>query len=178
MFLMSQHGLFVNDVQRLDIHGGSLRLFIQPFEKRAKAVDELLAEERAAGLASYEYFRSFGEQVARLRDELRQLIVRLKQDGHRVGAYGAAAKGTILLNYVGLNHESIDWVVDRNEHKHGRFMPGVHIPVCEPDRLLTDRPAYTLLLPWNFREEILHQQQAYRDSGGRFIVPIPTPQIV
>jgi nucleoside-diphosphate-sugar epimerase len=177
-WLFNQHGLYINDVERIAIHGGSLRLFVQPFKAPADAVAQLLAEEARDGIIEYAYYKDFGNQVAGLRDELGALVRGLKADGHRISAYGAAAKGTILLNYVGLDDSVIDWVVDRNEHKHGRMMPGVRIPIHDTTKLSQQKPDYTLMLPWNFRDEILNQQQAYRDQGGRFIIPIPKPEIV
>jgi nucleoside-diphosphate-sugar epimerase/SAM-dependent methyltransferase len=176
--LFHQHGLYLNDVQHLDIHGGSLRLFFQPTSDPSRAVGQFLANEQACGVDRYTYFKDFGEKVTALRQQLRSMVQELREDGCRIAAYGAAAKGTILLNYVGLDHSVIDWVVDRNEHKHGRFMPGVHIPIRDPEQLLKEKPDYALMLPWNFRDEILAQQEAYRQAGGRFIVPIPQPEIV
>ena len=102
----------------------------------------------------------------------------LKARGQRIAAYGAAAKGSTLLNYAGIGPDLIDFVVDRNVHKQGQHMPGVHIPISAPERLLEDAPDFTLLLTWNFRDEILRQQAEYRDRGGRFIVPIPRPEVV
>ena len=176
--LFRRHGLYLNAIERLPIHGGSLRLHVAKQQAVDASVRGLLMEEAASGTDQYTYFEAFSLRVQALRERLRRQLSDLKRDRQRIAAYGAAAKGTILLNYIGVGREIIDFVVDRNVHKHGKYMPGVHVPVCEPGRLLREMPDYVLLLTWNFRDEILSQQDAYRRGGGRFIVPIPSPEIV
>jgi len=109
---------------------------------------------------------------------MQELLTNLKADGSRIAAYGAAAKGTIMLNYIRAGRDVIDFVVDRNVHKQGKYMPGVRIPICAVSRLLREMPDYVLILPWNFRDEIISQQNAFRRKGGKFIVPIPKPVII
>jgi nucleoside-diphosphate-sugar epimerase/SAM-dependent methyltransferase len=176
--LFRRHGLFINDVRRLPIHGGSLRLYVGKEDRRSPVVGAILAEERELGMDTYAFYAGFADRVARFRSDARALIGALKADGKRIAAYGAAAKGTIMLNYLGLDDRTIDYVVDKNTHKHGKYMPGVGLRVCDPARLIDDRPDYVMILPWNFRQEIIAEQRPYRDGGGQFIVPIPTLDIV
>lgn len=175
------HGLAVVDVERMAIHGGSLRVtacLASAQAPVAPSVAALLVEEEALGMHRASYYAGFGGAVERLRGELRTLLAGLKADGHRIAAYGASAKGATLLNYCGIGAETIDFVVDRSPIKQGRFTPGTHLPIAPPEALLTDHPEFTLLLTWNFADEIFEQQQAYRAAGGRFIVPVPVPCIV
>ena len=176
--LMRKHDLYLNSIEQLSIHGGSLRLYLEPKENVGQSVRGLLAEERLVGLDRFEYYQGFAKRVQRIRRELKAVLQELKRCGCSIAAYGAAAKGTILLNYVGAGRQLIDFVVDRNVHKQGKYMPGVHIPISEPERIAREMPDYVLLLPWNFKEEILRQCDDYRRCGGRFIIPIPRPEIV
>lgn len=176
--LFRRNGLFINDVRRLPIHGGSLRLYIAKIENRSEAVLAMLAEEKELGIDTYAFYADFGERVATFRSRARELIGSLKGDGKRIAAYGAAAKGTIMLNFLGLNSSNLEYVVDKNVHKHGMYMPGVGLCVCDPGRLLDDRPDYVMILPWNFRQEIISEQAQYSSGGGRFIVPIPRLEVV
>lgn len=176
--LFRQHGLFLNRVVELAIHGGSLRLFVSPREGVEESVTRLLSQEGDSGMERHEFYRRFSQAVSRIREDLLALVRELRRQGHRLVGYGAAAKGTILLNYCGLDGKTLEYVVDRNTHKQGKYIPGVRIPIRAPELLLEDMPDHVLLLPWNFRDEILRQQSAYRDRGGRFIIPIPTPVVV
>lgn len=179
--LFARHGLKAVDVERLPLHGGSLLLTIARAEaSRAPtpAVTALLEQESALGMDKLAFYRGFAERVLGLKERLRELLGRIKKDGHRIAAYGAAAKGSTLLNTFEIGAETIDFVVDRNTHKQGLHMPGGRIPISRAERLCEAMPAYTLLLTWNFADEILRQQDEYRRRGGKFIVPIPDVRVV
>jgi SAM-dependent methyltransferase len=176
--LFQRHGLSLNRVEPLAIHGGSLRLFVGRQERADRSVAEHLQAERRAGLDRLEYYAGFSERVGRIRSDLLALLARLKREGARIAGYGAAAKGTILLNFAGIGREELGFVADRNVHKQGRYIPGVRLPIVAPERILEERPDYLLILPWNFKEEIMEQQSEFRRRGGRFIVPVPEPVIV
>jgi SAM-dependent methyltransferase len=172
------HSLFLNNVKRLSIHGGSLRIYVEKKENVSAVVKDMLNTEAAEKVNRIDYYRDFAQKVAGIRTELRKLLEGLKQKGATIAAYGAAAKGSTLINYSGIGTEFVDFVVDRNTHKQGLFMPGQHIPVLAPEALLEKMPAYVLLLAWNFADEILQQQKEYQQRGGRFIIPVPNPRVV
>lgn len=176
--LFRRHGLFVIDVERVPIHGGSLRLFLAKHDEPGESVRRLLAEERSLELDKPVYFENFGKRVERLRMALRALVDDLRRDGRRIAGYGAAGKGCTLLAYTGIGAEHLECLVDRNGFKQGRYFPGNHLPIRHPDWLLESQPDFTLLLPWNFADEIIAQQAEYRRRGGRFIVPVPEPVIL
>ena len=177
--LMARHGLTLFRVEAFpDLHGGTRRWWVsrsQPVEESAR---EALAHEADAGVGRAAFYRSFGERVEAVRRDLTGVLADLRAQGAHVAAYGAAAKGATLLNYCGLGTDTVEFVVDRNPHKQGRFMPGTHQPIRPPEALLEEQPDAVLLLAWNFTDEVMAQQQAYRDAGGRFLVPIPQPALV
>ncbi|SFE80140.1 NAD-dependent epimerase/dehydratase family protein [Roseivivax sediminis] len=176
--LFERHGLHLNDARRLPIHGGSLRLYFGKRPEPTERVEALLAEERELGLDRFDYYADFGTRVRSFRDAARKLVSEIRAEGKRIAAYGAAAKGTILLNYLALDPGSIEYAVDKNIHKHGKYMPGVQVRIDAPEKLMSDRPEYVMILPWNFRDEIIRQQQDFLQSGGKFVVPIPSLEIV
>ena len=178
--LARRHGLLVADVEQLAIHGGSLRFFLRLAGAATPSarVEELLQEEQRWGVDDRATYDAFGDDVKALRESLRTLLTDLKARGRRLAAYGASAKGSTLLNYFGIGRDLLDFVVDRSTVKQGRYTPGTHLLIRPVDALSQDRPDYVLLLTWNFKDEILSQQESYRRAGGKFIIPIPEPTVV
>ncbi|MEA2604264.1 MAG: hypothetical protein QOF89_5256 [Acidobacteriota bacterium] len=180
--VFAAHGLTLFDVEELPTHGGSLRIYGRHDEGSSKPVGErvadLLAREEAAGLSRLDTYRSFDEQVRRVKRGLLRFLIQAKEEGRSIAGYGAPAKGNTLLNYCGVRTDLLDYTVDRSPHKQGRFLPGTRIPIHGPDRLRETRPDYVLILPWNLKDEIVEQMADVRSWGGRFVVAIPEVRIL
>lgn len=174
---VERHGLVVQDVAHVPVHGGSLRLFVGRGAGHGAAVKRLLADEAAIGLTSGAFYRDFGPAVERIRTELRETLARLRGQGARVGGYGAAAKATILLNYCGLSADTVEFVADRNPYKQDRRVPGCGVPIVASDALAVRQPEYAVLFVWNIKDEVFKQQETFRRGGGRFITAIPRVRI-
>lgn len=176
--LFARHGLRIVDVERLTIHGGSLRIFASHAvtEPISSAVCNLL-EEESLWVHCQEHHERFASRVEHLRQSLTGHLKELKAAGKRIAVYGASAKGSTLMNYFGIDGKLIDYVVDRSTVKQGRYTPGTHLKIYDPQRLLDDQPDYCLLLTWNFADEIMLQQNSYREKGGKFIIPVPEVRI-
>jgi SAM-dependent methyltransferase len=177
--MVHRNELMLSDVELVPIHGGSLRMFITHAGAEASPrVAAMLADEKRKGMTRSAYYADFADRVWALKEELLALLRRFRSEDKRVAAYGASAKGSTLMNAFGIGRELIDFVVDRSTLKQGKYTPGNHIPILPPEALMERRPDCALLLTWNFAEEILRQQQAYRDAGGKFIVPLPALQVI
>jgi SAM-dependent methyltransferase len=175
--IFAAHGLVVYDVERLPTHGGSLRIYARHAEDASKPLTERLLAlrelESAAGVDTVEYYERFEERARETKRKLLEFLIGAKRAGKRIVGYGAPGKGNTLLNYCGIRTDFVDFTVDRNVHKHGKFTPGTHIPILTPDRIREARPDYVLILPWNLRTEIMQQLSYIREWGGQFVIPIP-----
>ena len=180
--IFAAHGLTIFDVEELWTHGGSLRIYARHTEGDDRAVSaairQLRAKEQASGLDDITTYTRFEEQVRETKRQLLEVLIDAKRNGKRIAAYGAPAKGNTLLNYCGIREDFIDFAVDRNPYKIGRFLPGTRIPVHHPDRLDEEQPDLVLILPWNLTDEIVEQLSHIRAWGGQFIVPIPSAQVI
>ncbi len=173
--ILSAHGLSVFDVEELDTHGGSLRLYACHAGERppGDAVTALRRKEEEAGFLHLEHYAGFADKVEQTKWALLEVLISLRRKGKRVAGYGAPGKGNTLLNYCGIRRDLLEYTVDRNPYKQGKFLPGTHIPIYPPERIRETRPHYVLILPWNLKDEIISQMGYIREWGGQFVVPIP-----
>lgn len=180
MTLFEKHGMQVVDAERLPLHHGQLRVFVQRNGEGhlQPSVAKILEEERERGIDQFETYQRFAKKTYQIKYDLRREITTLRSQGKRVVGYGAPAKANTLLAFLELGPEILEYIVDRSPLKQGRYTPGHHIPVVSPERLLLDRPDYCLLLAWNFADEVLEQQTEYRKRGGKFIIPVPDVKIM
>lgn len=181
MRIMEAHGLRVFDVEELPTHGGSLRVYACRAESQAHEtqprVASLIAEELRAGLNRAAGYESFSRQVQRTKFAFVDFLISAAREGKSVAGYGAPGKSATLLHYCGIGKDLIEFTVDRSPYKHGRFLPGSHIPIFHPDKIRETKPDYVVILPWNLKDEIIAQLQFIREWGGRFVVPIPEVEI-
>jgi hypothetical protein len=181
-FILARHGLEVFDVDEIPTHGGSLRVYARHQEDLTHpvtpSVKELLVREETFGLTDVDRYRQFASQVEETKRGILELLIRLKRQGATIAGYGAPGKGNTLLNYCGIRSDFIDFTVDRNPYKQGKFLPGTHIPIYGPEEIEQRRPDYVFILPWNVQEEIINQLAHIREWGGQFIVPIPTARVL
>jgi hypothetical protein len=175
--IFAAHGLTLFDVEELPTHGGSLRIYARHTEDESKPVSaraqELAAREERAGVETLAYYQAFEENVKETKRKLLAFLIEARRAGKQVVGYGAPGKGNTLLNYCGIRTDFLDYTVDRNPYKHGRYTPGTHIPIFPPERISETRPDYVLILPWNLKDEIMTQLSYIREWGGQFVVPIP-----
>lgn len=174
-------GLRIEEIVRVPIHGGSLRILARPVANGADHAEEVVAlaqQERDEGLTSLARYRAFAAEVVGMRDALLQLVGDLKTGGRTLAGYSAPAKGNTLLNYCGIDTRLLPFTVDRSPHKQGLYTPGTHIPVLPVPSLLEILPDFTLILAWNFADEIVRQQREYLARGGQFVVPVPEPRLL
>ena len=179
--IFGAHGITLFDVEELPTHGGSLRIYGRHAEDASKPVSgrvtELRAREEAAGTTRLGTYSRFAEQVKETKRKLLEFLIAAKRNGKKIVGYGAPGKGNTLLNYCAIRTDFLDYTVDRNPYKHGRFLPGTHVPIFPPDRIRETKPDFLLILPWNLKDEIIKQNAFIREWGGKFVVPIPEIQV-
>jgi hypothetical protein len=180
--IFAEHGITLFDVDELKTHGGSIRIYGRHAEDTSKLVSERALElkdrELRAGFNRVETYSTFAKKVEETKRKLLTILIELKRQGKRIVGYGAPGKGNTLLNYCAIRNDFLDYTVDRNPYKHGKFTPGTHIEVFHPDKIRADRPDYVFILPWNLKDEIMKQMSFIREWGGKFIVPIPEAEIL
>jgi SAM-dependent methyltransferase len=180
--IFAAHGMRIFDAEELWTHGGSLRIYICHTDDEThpslSRVSELIRREQDAGLHRLETYAGFADQVRATKRKLLSFLIEAKSHGKTVVGYGAPGKGNTLLNYCGIRTDFMDYTVDRNPYKHGKYLPGTHIPIFSPEKIAETKPDYVLILPWNLKEEITEQLAYIRAWGAKFIVPIPQVSII
>jgi 2-polyprenyl-3-methyl-5-hydroxy-6-metoxy-1,4-benzoquinol methylase len=180
--IFADNGLKIFNVEELPTHGGSLRIYACRMDNHkcavSKNVDRILLQEKEKGFLNLEYYTAFEERVRNTKRLILELLIRLKKEGKTIAGYGAPGKGNTLLNYCGIRTDFIDYTVDRNPNKHGYYLPGSLIPIYHPDKIRETQPDYVFILPWNLKDEIIRQMSIIGEWGGKFIVPIPEPEII
>jgi hypothetical protein len=180
--IFAAHDLELFDVEELPTHGGSLRVYARHRRNESQPVSDgvvaLRRRETDAGLSRIESYGEFTQQVELTKRNLLAFLIDARNRGKSVVGYGAPGKGNTLLNYCGIRTDFLDYTVDKNPYKHGKFTPGTHIPIFAPAKIFETRPDYVLILPWNFKDEIIRQMAAIRDWGGQFVVPIPDIAVI
>jgi SAM-dependent methyltransferase len=171
--LFARNHLFINDLELIDTHGGSLRLYVGKKNICTAEWQNQIQKEQDIGIDDFSFYYKFGKDVRKLTEKLRNVILKLSRQGEKIAVYGASAKGTILLNTIGIEAAVFDYVVDKNTNKQGLFIPGLHLPILPTSKLIESMPGFVLLTTWNLRDEILDQQSEYRSRGGKFIIPLP-----
>lgn len=180
--IFASNELTMFDVEELSTHGGSLRIYARHNEDDTKPISkrvlELKQRERKAGLTDINHYLTFRDKVKAIKRDILNFLIQAKEENKTIAAYGAAAKGNTLLNYCGIKTDFISYVADRNPYKQGRYLPGSHIPVEAPDKIRKTKPDYVFILPWNIKDEIMEQMAFIREWGGKFVIPIPSLQVV
>ncbi|MGH9537134.1 MAG: methyltransferase domain-containing protein [Terriglobales bacterium] len=181
MKIMAKFGLTVFDVEELSTHGGSLRVYARHADDKSHPVTdrarELAEREEKAGFTRLETYFSFDEKVKETKRKIMSFLIEAKRAGKSIAGYGAPGKGNTLLNYCAIRTDFLDYTVDRNPYKHGKFLPGTHIPIFPPDKIRQTKPDYVFILPWNLKNEIREQLAYIREWGGKLVVPIPEVEV-
>jgi 2-polyprenyl-3-methyl-5-hydroxy-6-metoxy-1,4-benzoquinol methylase len=180
--IFSFHGLTVFDVDELSTHGGSLRIYVKHSENSKiiinKNVYKILEMEKIFGLSNMSSYSKFSEDVKCVKKQMCDFFINAKKNGKKIVGYGAAAKGNSLFNYCKIEKKDVEYVVDKNPHKQGLFLPGSHIPIKNPKIIMETKPDYVIILPWNIKEEVMEENAFIREWGGKFVIPIPRVVIV
>lgn len=176
--LVEASGMNVFDVEIVPMQGQSLRVYAGKNNTEKSSVNEILKIEKEAGLTDEKTFLAFGKKVSSNKEKLRKLLLDLKAEGKRIVGYGAPAKGNTLLNYYGIGPDILDYLTDTTVLKQGLYSPGMHVPIVSPEKLLTDTPDHILLLAWNFKDAVLEKEKVLREKGVKFIITVPTVEVI